>query len=63
MDKINEIRGTDYKLFNYYGAPDADRVIVSMGSVDEVIEETVDYLRAKGERVGLSRFACIDLFA
>jgi len=53
MDKINEIRGTNYKLFNYYGAPDADRVIISMGSVDETMEETVDYLMAKGEKVGL----------
>ena len=53
MDKINEIRGTSYKLYNYYGAPDADRVIISMGSVDETIEETIDYLTAKGEKVGL----------
>ncbi|HUM24159.1 MAG TPA: 2-oxoacid:acceptor oxidoreductase family protein, partial [Saccharofermentans sp.] len=53
MDKINEIRGTNYKLFNYYGAPDADRVIVSMGSVDETIDETVDFLLARGEKVGL----------
>ena len=53
MDKINEIRGTDYKLYNYYGAPDAERVIISMGSVDETIEETVDFLVARGEKVGL----------
>ena len=53
MDKINEIRGTNYKLFNYYGAEDADRIIIAMGSVDETIEETVDYLAAKGEKVGL----------
>lgn len=53
MDKINEIRGTSYKLFNYYGAADADRVIVAMGSVDETIEETIDFLQAKGEKVGL----------
>ncbi|MCR5617722.1 MAG: pyruvate:ferredoxin (flavodoxin) oxidoreductase, partial [Clostridiales bacterium] len=53
MDKINEIRGTSYKLYNYYGAPDAERVIISMGSVDETIEETIDYLTAKGEKVGL----------
>ncbi len=53
MQKINEIRGTDYKLFNYYGAPDAERVIISMGSVDETIEETVDYLAGIGEKVGL----------
>lgn len=53
MDKINEIRGTNYKLFNYYGAPDAERVIIAMGSADETIEETVDYLASKGEKVGL----------
>ena len=53
MDKINEIRGTSYKLYNYYGAEDAERVIVSMGSVDETIEETVDFLTARGEKVGL----------
>ena len=53
MDEINEIRGTDYKLFNYYGATDAERVIISMGSADEAMEETVDYLTAKGEKVGL----------
>ena len=53
MEKINEIRGTNYKLFNYYGAEDADRIIIAMGSVDETIEETVDYLAAKGEKVGL----------
>jgi pyruvate-ferredoxin/flavodoxin oxidoreductase len=53
MGKINEIRGTNYKLFNYYGAPDADRVIIAMGSVDETVEETVDYLNSKGEKVGL----------
>ena len=53
MDKINEIRGTDYKLYNYYGAADAERVIIAMGSVDETIEETIDYLTAKGEKVGL----------
>ena len=54
MDKINELRGTDYKLFNYYGAPDADRVIIAMGSVDETIEETIDFLtKNRGEKVGL----------
>ncbi len=53
MDKINEIRGTNYKLFNFYGAADAERIIIAMGSVDETIEETVDYLTAKGEKVGL----------
>ncbi|MDD4095056.1 MAG: pyruvate:ferredoxin (flavodoxin) oxidoreductase [Oscillospiraceae bacterium] len=53
MDKINAIRGTDYKLFNYYGAPDAERVIIAMGSAVETAEETVDYLMKKGEKVGL----------
>ncbi len=53
MDKINAVRGTDYKLFNYYGAPDAERVIIAMGSAVETAEETVDYLNAKGEKVGL----------
>ncbi|MDO4960862.1 MAG: pyruvate:ferredoxin (flavodoxin) oxidoreductase [Eubacteriales bacterium] len=53
MDKINAKIGTDYKLFNYYGAPDAEHVIVAMGSVCETIEETIDYLAAKGEKVGL----------
>ena len=53
MDKVNAKIGTDYKLFNYYGAPDADRVIVAMGSVCDVAEEVIDYLTAKGEKVGL----------
>ena len=53
MDKVNAKIGTNYKLFNYYGAPDADRVIVAMGSVCDVIEEVIDYLNAKGEKVGL----------
>ncbi len=53
MGKVNEKLGTDYKLFNYYGAPDADRVIVAMGSVCDVAEEVIDYLLAKGEKVGL----------
>ncbi len=53
MNKINEIRGTDYKLFNFYGAPDAERVIIAMGSAVETAEETVDYLLSKGEKVGL----------
>jgi len=63
MDKINGIRGTDYKLFNYYGAPDAERVIIAMGSVDETIEETVDYLAAKGEKVGLLKVRLYRPFA
>ncbi len=53
MNKVNEKIGTDYKLFNYYGAPDADRVIVAMGSVCDVAEEVIDYMMAKGEKVGL----------
>ncbi|MCI8992176.1 MAG: pyruvate:ferredoxin (flavodoxin) oxidoreductase [Eubacterium sp.] len=52
MDKVNEKIGTDYKLFNYYGAPDADRIIIAMGSVNETIEEVIDYLNARGEKVG-----------
>ena len=53
MDKVNEKLGTDYKLFNYYGAPDADRVIIAMGSVCDVCEEVIDYMNANGEKVGL----------
>ena len=53
MDKVNAKIGTDYKLFNYYGAPDADRVIIAMGSICDVAEEVIDYLLAKGEKVGL----------
>ncbi|MBQ7661255.1 MAG: pyruvate:ferredoxin (flavodoxin) oxidoreductase, partial [Clostridia bacterium] len=53
MDKVNKKIGTDYKLFNYYGAPDAERVIVAMGSICDVCEEVIDYLTAKGEKVGL----------
>ena len=53
MDKVNEKIGTDYKLFNYYGAPDADRVIIAMGSVCDVAEEVIDYMLATGEKVGL----------
>ena len=53
MDKVNAKLGTDYKLFNYYGAPDADRVIIAMGSINDVAEEVIDYLTAKGEKVGL----------
>lgn len=53
MGKINEKLGTDYDLFNYYGAPDADRVIIAMGSICDVAEEVIDYLTAKGEKVGL----------
>ena len=53
MNKVNAKIGTDYKLFNYYGAPDAEKVIVAMGSACDTIEETIDYLTAKGEKVGL----------
>ena len=53
MDKVNAKIGTDYKLFNYYGAADADRVIIAMGSVCDTIEETIDYLMAAGEKVGV----------
>ena len=53
MDAINAITGRNYKLFNYYGAPDAERVVVAMGSVCQTLEETVDYLLAKGEKVGM----------
>ncbi len=53
MEKVNAKLGTDYKLFNYYGAPDAERVIVAMGSICDVAEEVIDYLCAQGEKVGL----------
>ena len=53
MGKINDKLGTDYGLFNYYGAPDADRVVVCMGSFCDVLEEVIDYLTARGEKVGL----------
>ena len=53
MGKVNAKLGTNYQLFNYYGAPDADRVIIAMGSICDVAEEVIDYLLAKGEKVGL----------
>ena len=53
MGKVNAKLGTDYKLFNYYGAPDADRVIIAMGSICDVAEEVIDYMNAHGEKVGL----------
>ena len=53
MDKVNEKIGTDYKLFNYYGVADAEHVIVAMGSVNDTIEETIDYLMAAGKKVGV----------
>ena len=53
MGKVNAKLGTDYKLFNYYGAPDADRVIIAMGSICDVADEVIDYMNAHGEKVGL----------
>ncbi|NCC87381.1 MAG: pyruvate:ferredoxin (flavodoxin) oxidoreductase [Clostridia bacterium] len=53
MNEVNKRIGTDYKFFNYYGAPDADRVIIAMGSACDTIEETVDYLNSIGQKVGL----------
>ena len=53
MDKVNAKIGTNYKLFNYHGAEDAEHVIIAMGSVCETIDETVDYLLAKGQKVGV----------
>ena len=63
MDKINAKLGTDYQLFNYYGAPDADRVIVAMGSICDVAEEVIDYLNAHGEKVGLVKVRLYRPFA
>ena len=53
MGKVNQKLGTDYKLFNYYGAPDAERIIIAMGSICDVAEEVIDYMNAAGEKVGL----------
>ena len=53
MGEINKLTGRDYKLFNYYGAPDAEKVIIAMGSICDTISGTIDYLAAKGEKVGL----------
>ena len=63
MAKINEKLGTDYKLFNYYGAADADRVIIAMGSICDVTEEVIDYLNAHGEKVGLVKVRLYRPFA
>ena len=63
MGKVNEKLGTDYKLFNYYGAPDADRVIIAMGSIYDVAEEVIDYLNAHGEKVGLIKVRLYRPFA
>ena len=53
MGEISKITGREYHLFNYYGAEDAERIIIAMGSVCDTIEETIDYLTAKGEKVGV----------
>ncbi len=53
MEKMSQLTGRDYRLFNYYGAPDAERVVVAMGSVCEALEEVVDYLNARGEKTGM----------
>nr|WP_325304945.1 pyruvate:ferredoxin (flavodoxin) oxidoreductase [uncultured Dysosmobacter sp.] len=63
MDKVNAKLGTDYKLFNYYGAADADRVIIAMGSICDVAEEVIDYLNANGEKVGLVKVRLYRPFA
>ncbi|MCL2194852.1 MAG: pyruvate:ferredoxin (flavodoxin) oxidoreductase, partial [Oscillospiraceae bacterium] len=63
MDRVNAKIGTDYKLFNYYGAPDAERVIVAMGSSCDTIEETIDHLLAQGEKVGLVKVRLYRPFA
>ena len=63
MDKVNAKLGTDYKLFNYYGAADAERVIIAMGSICDVAEEVIDYLNAKGEKVGLVKVRLYRPFA
>ncbi len=60
MDKVNEKIGTDYKLFNYYGAADAEHVIIAMGSVCDTIEETIDYLIAGQEKLVLLKFVFTD---
>ena len=63
MAKVNEKLGTDYQLFNYYGAADADRVIIAMGSICDVAEEVIDYLNAQGEKVGLIKVRLYRPFA
>ena len=63
MGKVNEKLGTDYKLFNYYGHPEADRVIIAMGSICDVAEEVIDYLTAQGEKVGLVKVRLYRPFA
>ena len=63
MGKVNAKLGTDYQLFNYYGAPDAERVIVAMGSICDVAEEVIDFLNAQGEKVGLVKVRLFRPFA
>ena len=63
MGKVNEKLGTNYQLFNYYGAPDADRVIIAMGSICDVAEEVIDYMNAHGEKVGLVKVRLYRPFA
>jgi pyruvate-ferredoxin/flavodoxin oxidoreductase len=63
MGKVNAKLGTNYQLFNYYGAPDADRVVIAMGSICDVAEEVIDYLTAKGEKVGLLKVRLYRPFA
>ncbi|MBR6479594.1 MAG: pyruvate:ferredoxin (flavodoxin) oxidoreductase, partial [Clostridia bacterium] len=63
MDKVNAKLGTDYKLFNYYGAEDAENIIVAMGSINDVTEEVIDYLNANGQKVGLLKVRLYRPFA
>jgi len=63
MGKVNEKLGTNYQLFNYYGAADADRVIIAMGSICDVVEEVIDYMTAHGEKVGLVKVRLYRPFA
>ena len=63
MDKVNAKTGSNYKLFNYYGAPDAEKIIIAMGSVCDTAEETIDYLNKKGEKVGLVKVRLYRPFA
>ncbi len=63
MAKVNAKLGTDYQLFNYYGAPDAERVIIAMGSICDVAEEVIDYMNANGEKVGLVKVRLYRPFA
>ena len=63
MGKVNEKLGTNYQLFNYHGAPDADRVIIAMGSICDVTEEVIDYMNAHGEKVGLIKVRLYRPFA